>query len=190
MPTLNPNPSQETFPFALFQSLNKLWGLRAGRLAWTPAAKDIWVEETSRIQAMTDDGARMLWSRGPEKIVRLATVFACARLSKVGVERGDMELAREIVWRGERPFQEGIDEANSRRELSHNQLKLEIERRLLRDHPEGATAYEIERSFKNNKKYKGAVRDAIEDMILGGTLEEVHVRTAGRGKEVLKVRKE
>jgi hypothetical protein len=186
MPTLNPNPSQEPFPFPLLTSLNKLWGLREQRLRWSGGAQDIWVEENSRIQSLTDDSARMLWSRGPEKIVRLATVFACARLSTVGVERVDMELAREIVRRGERPFQEGIDEANSRRELNHNQLKLEIERRINRDYPEGATAYEIERTFKNNKKHKGAVRDAVEDMILGGTLEVVDVKTGGRPTEVLK----
>jgi hypothetical protein len=184
---LNPNPSQEGVPFKLFQGLEKLLNLPKARLEWSAGAKDIWVAEARRIEGLADAGEQMLWSRGPEKIVRLATVFACARRS-TGVEVSDMELAREIVRMGEAPFRAGIDEAEARRELGHAQLKVEIERRLRTKFIEGASRFEIERTFKNNKKYKDAVRDAIEDMLGAGTLEEVHVETSGRGKQVLRLK--
>jgi hypothetical protein len=175
------------FPFALMTQLGKLHSIKPQRLDWTPGAKEVYEAELDRVYSETDERERKLWARTPEKIVRAASTFAAACFATV-VERSHMEIAQTFFRLSDRAFQQGIEEAEKKRELTHAELRHEIARRIASDFGGAASASEIQRSFRHNTKHKGAIDDALQDMLNSEMLERQTVKTAGRSKEVYRLR--
>jgi hypothetical protein len=186
---VRPRSDYETgeFPWLLMEKLNKLQAIKSQRLDWTAGAKEIYEAEVDRVFRETDARKLKLWSRTPLKVVRAATTFAACRFA-TAIERSDMELAQAVMHLSDRAFKIGIDEAEKKRQLDHASLKLEIERRIEDDFDGEASLSEIKRSFRHNTKHKGAVDDALEDMVKSQTLETKWVDTGGRRKEVYRLR--
>ena len=74
--------------------------------------------------------------------------------------------------------------------MDHQDLVREIEKRLVTKFSGEATVFQIKQAFKNNKKHKNAVTDALTDMLDSGTLISVEVSTGGRPKTVLRLASE
>jgi hypothetical protein len=169
-------------------SLCKLHGIKPRSLDWTAGAKELYEAEVDRVFCETDERKKKLWSRTPLKIVRAGSVFATCRFAKV-VERPDMEIAQSLMRLSDKAFKAGIDEAEKIRELSHSELRREIARCIADDFAGQVSAAEIRRSFRHNTKHKGAIKDAMDDMLESGMLECEWVKTGGRKKEVYKLKK-
>ena len=66
------------------------------RIGWGPGAEELWLNFEEHTRAMPSAKDRDLWIRAPEQAVRLATILAFYRGSKV-VEVKDWEWAVEVV---------------------------------------------------------------------------------------------
>lgn len=164
-------------------NLCKLQSIKSQHLDWTAGAREVYEAEVDRVFSEADQRKLKLWSRTPLKIVRAGTTFAACRFA-TAIERSDMELAQSVMHLSDRAFKIGIDEAEKKRQLDHAGLKLEIERRIVDDFDGGASLSEIKRSFRHNTKHKGAIDDALADMIQSQTLETKVIDTGGRKKQV------
>jgi hypothetical protein len=174
-------------PFSVFDKLMKITNLKPMRLAWGPGAREVFEAQQEWVFAQEDDRQRKLWVRSPEKLVRIASGFAVSRLD-TRVLQSDMDVAKAIMDRSDRMFQDGIDEAETKRELTHAQLRLEIERRLrARAAEDWGSLAELKKAFKNNTKYKKALDEALDDMYNSGTLRIERVTTKGRHKDVYRL---
>jgi peptidyl-tRNA hydrolase len=190
MPEENENPSTEALPWKLFENLAKLLSVSKTRLDWDSGTKEIYRELLKSVQQNEDENQRKLYGRDPEKLIRVATTFAAARFSRVGIERSDAELAYKIITASSKFFQQGIEDATAKRILDHQELVREIEKRIASKFEGEATLFQIKQAFRHNKKHKNAVTDAVHDMIDSGTLEEIEVSTGGRPKTILRLVKE
>src|SRR5262249_34863652 len=152
-------PSTENFPFGLMQNLMKLHGIKR-KLDWDRGAHELFRECKARVLKVPDGMERQLLVRGPEQMIRMATVLACCRFSKV-VELSDMEKAKQVIDLSTVTFREGMESALVHKEMTHQELLKEIERRIRTKFGGQASQFEIKNSFRNNKKHKLAVNDAL-----------------------------
>jgi hypothetical protein len=182
-------PSTEPFPSELTFNLQRLLNLSARKLEWNSGARELYEDFRQSTRRLRDETQHELWIRGPEQMVRMATNFASCRFDKV-ISLSDMELAHRIVKLSGVTFQNGIDDATQFKEMGHQELVREIERRIATKFGGEATEYQIGRTFRHNKKHKLAVKDALEDMVNSGTFEKVKLDTDGRPKAVYRLRKE
>jgi DNA replicative helicase MCM subunit Mcm2 (Cdc46/Mcm family) len=172
---------------SLFHAETQLVSISPRKLTWDKGAREIY--ETIRLEVRNnpDETQANLYSRGPEKYVRLCSAFASARFSS-SISRSDGELAYKLITSSDRFFQQGLDDAAAKRLMDHHELVREIERRLATNFNGEASESEIKRAFRHNKKHKDAVYNALVDMIDSGTLVEVKINnTGGRPKTVLRL---
>jgi hypothetical protein len=186
-PPDNDNPSTEEFPFKLLDNLTKLRSISPRKLGWDSGAREIYEAIRLEVRENTDEAQANLYSRGPEKYVRLCNAFASARFSSV-IERSDGELAYELIKASDKFFTEGLEDAAAKRLMDHHELVREIERRMRTKFSGEATLFQIKTAFKNNKKHKDAVANAVADMVDSGTLVEIRKEgERGRPTTVLRL---
>jgi hypothetical protein len=185
-PLDNDNPSTEEFPFKLMENLAKLRDLKPRKLTWEAGAREIYEEIKLGLRKMEDETQANLFSRDPEKYVRICNAFASAQFSST-ITRSDGELAYKLVDASGKFFKQGLEDASAKRLMDHQDLVREIEKRLVTKFNGEATVFQIKQAFKNNKKHKNAVSDALTDMLDSGTLSSVEVSTGGRPKTVLRL---
>jgi hypothetical protein len=184
-PPRNKNPSVAPFPKALVENLQKLYQIKPMRLEWgSPGARDIYEAEADRVEKLEEGPELQLCVRGPEQIVKFASVYAGARFARV-ITREDMEIAWKIVKEHSQPaFWAGMEQAAERKVLSHAEILRQLEYRLRTKWPGYASLAQLKRSFRHNKSKARALDEALQDALASGLLTFIpELGTEGRSLE-------